>query len=221
MHRQTSAGLPRPYWFAGKGLMGALMTASLLFAPVVAGEEISASGLLKSKLASLKTLAVTYHQRLGATSQKRETGTFYLQRPAQFRLVSDDQPLVVSDGDAIWEYDALLDQVKVKAFEGLSQWSPASVLLMKDNDLDSAFEVSVFAGEDQTHFLLKPIDPAALVKDISLSFAGSLPYRLAMTPKSGREVTIELTVDAVNEVLNPELFRFVPPVNVDVIDYRN
>lgn len=147
-------------------------------------------------------------------------GMFYLERSGKFRLESDDQTLVVSDGESIWEYDALLQQAKVKTFASLLDWSPAKVLLMKHSEIDQRFSVLVSEDAEGQHFSLEPKDPEALIRTLTLSFKANKPSGLRVAPRSGNEVVFALKTEAVNSVLDTDLFEFNPPAQTDVIDFR-
>ena len=87
---------------------------------------------LMDRLNQFQQLHLRFEQRVTGPGAERQHGDFYLQRPAQFRLESLDQPLVISDGETIYEYeyDALLAQLKLQSFDALDASSPAKVLLM-------------------------------------------------------------------------------------------
>ncbi|MBT5011142.1 MAG: outer membrane lipoprotein carrier protein LolA, partial [Gammaproteobacteria bacterium] len=83
---------------------------------------------LMDRLNQFQQLHLRFEQRVTGPGAERQQGDFYLQRPAQFRLESLDQPLVISDGETIYEYDALLAQLKLQSFDALDASSPAKVL---------------------------------------------------------------------------------------------
>ena len=180
----------------------------------------TATEILSAKLSALQSLSMSYTQFMPTVNETPRLGMFYLERSGKFRLESDDQTLVISDGESIWEYDALLQQAKVKTFASLLDWSPAKVLLMKHSEIDQRFSVLVSEDAEGQHFSLEPKDPEALIRTLTLSFKANKPSGLRVAPRSGNEVVFALKTEAVNSVLDTDLFEFNPPAQTDVIDFR-
>ena len=68
---------------------------------------------LMNLLNQFQQLHLRFEQQATGPGAERQQGDFYLQRPAQFRLQSVDQPLVVSDGETIYEYDRVACPAKI------------------------------------------------------------------------------------------------------------
>ncbi|MEJ6669355.1 MAG: outer-membrane lipoprotein carrier protein LolA [Pseudomonadales bacterium] len=205
-----------------------LLTAGLLAlcsfaaaAPATPTESASALTTLIDQLTQFQQLHLRFEQRATDPGGELQQGDFYLQRPAQFRLESVDQPLVVSDGETIYEYDALLAQLKLQSFASLTALSPAKVLLMTESELSAAFAVT-FDDESGSgaRFRLVPTDTASLIAWVQIAFAADVPSQIILMTQSKMQVSIALTLISLNAPLPPALFQFEVPEGIDVIDDR-
>ena len=213
-----------------KAHLWGVLAAGLLAVNTVAGavpetatitEPKSALTTLISRLNQFQQLHLLFEQRSTDPSVELQQGDFYLQRPAQFRLESLAQPLVISDGDTIYEYDALLAQLKLQSFGSLNALSPAKVLLMSESELSAVFDVT-FDGElgSGERFQLVPKETTSLIAWVRITFAAGLPSQIILMTQSKMQVSIALSLVSVNASLPAALFRFEAPEGIDVIDDR-
>jgi outer membrane lipoprotein carrier protein len=136
-------------------------------------------------------------------------------------LESLDQPLVVSDGETIYEYDALLAQLKLQTFDSLDSLSPAKVLLMSEAELSASFVVTFDSAEGATEgFVLVPTKTTSLIAWVRMTFAGGVPRQITLMTQSKMQVSITLSLVSLNEALPSALFQFEMPEGTDVIDDR-
>ena len=172
-------------------------------------------------LNQFQQLHLRFEQQATGPGAERQQGDFYLQRPAQFRLQSVDQPLVVSDGETIYEYDPLLAQLKLQTFDALDALSPAKVLLMSEAELGASFAVTFDGTQGAAErFLLVPTESTSLIAWVRMSFAGGVPSQITLMTHSKMPVSISLALVALNEALPSSLFEFEIPEGIDVIDDR-
>lgn len=188
-----------------------------------ASVTVSADALpaLMSRLNQFRQLHLGYEQRATGPGAERQQGDFYLKRPTQFRLESVDQPLVVSDGETIYEYDALLAQLKLQSFDALDASSPAKVLLMTEAELSASFAVTLddASGTDE-HFRLVPTESTSLIAWVRITFTEGVPSQITLMTQSKMQVSIALSLISINETLPASLFQFEIPSGIDVIDDR-
>ena len=183
-----------------------------------AGEALPA---LINLLNQFQQLHLRFEQQATGPGGERQQGDFYLQRPAQFRLESSDQPLVVSDGETIYEYDALLAQLKLQTFDSLDSLSPAKVLLMSEAELSASFDVTFDGAQGATErFVLVPTKTTSLIAWVRMGFAGDVPRQITLRTQSKMQVSITLSLVSLNEALPSALFEFEMPEGTDVIDDR-
>ena len=176
---------------------------------------------LMNLLNQFQQLHLRFEQQATGPGAERQQGDFYLQRPAQFRLQSVDQPLVVSDGETIYEYDPLLAQLKLQTFDALDALSPAKVLLMSEAELGASFAVTFDGTQGAAErFLLVPTESTSLIAWVRMSFAGGVPSQITLMTHSKMPVSISLALVALNEALPSSLFEFEIPEGLDVIDDR-
>lgn len=199
----------------------AAATAANLIGTVEAEAEAEALPALMRRLNQFQQLHLRFEQRATGPGAERQRGDFYLQRPAQFRLESVDQPLVLSDGETIYEYDALLAQLKLQSFEALEALSPAKLLLMTEAELSAAYDVAfdeAIGGAER--FVLAPTQSTSLIAWVRMTFAGGVPSEITLMTQSSIQVSITLTLVSLNQALPSSLFRFELPEGIDVIDDR-
>ena len=209
---QFSEGFRVRLW----GLLTAGLLALCSFAAAAPATPTEPASALNTLIDHLR-----FEQRATDPGGELQQGDFYLQRPAQFRLESVDQPLVVSDGETIYEYDALLAQLKLQSFASLTALSPAKVLLMTESELSAAFAVT-FDDESGSgaRFRLVPTDTASLIAWVQIAFAADVPSQIILMTQSKMQVSIALTLISLNAPLPPALFQFEVPEGIDVIDDR-
>jgi len=172
-------------------------------------------------LNQFQQLHLRFEQQATGPGGERQQGDFYLQRPAQFRLESLDQPLVVSDGETIYEYDPLLAQLKLQTFDALDALSPAKVLLMSEAELGASFAVTFDGTQGAAErFLLVPTESTSLIAWVRMTFAGGVPRQITLMTQSKMQVSITLSLVSLNEALPSALFQFEMPEGTDVIDDR-
>ena len=190
-------------------------------APANAAPAAFALPALMNLLNQFQQLHLRFEQQATGPGAERQQGDFYLQRPAQFRLQSVDQPLVVSDGETIYEYDPLLAQLKLQTFDALDALSPAKVLLMSEAELGASFAVTFDGTQGAAErFLLVPTESTSLIAWVRMSFAGGVPSQITLMTHSKMPVSISLALVALNEALPSSLFEFEIPEGIDVIDDR-
>ena len=176
---------------------------------------------LMDRLNQFQQLHLRFEQRVTGPGAEPQQGDFYLQRPAQFRLESLDQPLVISDGETIYEYDALLAQLKLQSFDALDASSPAKVLLMSKAELSASFDVTFDAASGTAeHFVLVPTESTSLIAWVRMTFAGGVPSQITLMTQSKMQVSITLSLVSLNDALPASLFEFETPAGIDVIDDR-
>ena len=178
---------------------------------------------LRHFLDGLHTLEAEFDQRVTTADHGqvvRSHGILYLARPGRFRWAYDQpaEQLILADGDRVWMYDPELEQVSHQAQKDALKGTPA-LLLSDDGPVDRHFRV-LDAGHRQglDWVRLIPKTQDAVVKDLLLGFDGDRLVRLDMRDEFGQRTAFVFHHIRRNPPLDPALFRFEPPPEVDILE---
>ncbi len=206
-----------------RGCVGAL---------VLAAAAVRAAALdtapLDDFLKGLVSLKSRFEQVLldeHGVERERARGMLYLARPGRFRwdYESPYRQSIVADGKRVYVYDKDLEQVTVKPLDKAPGSTPA-LLLDGEGKIEERFRVTRDPpAEGLVWFDLRPKDARAAREaggyaGIRLGFAGSMLKRMDLRDNLDQLTRIELTGTERNPSLDPQLFNFVPPEGVDVLD---
>lgn len=193
-----------------------LASISLLFAINVQAQT------LQMRFSGLDSFSAEFTQKLfdaDQVLQEETSGVLRVQRPNRFNL-EYRQPyyqLYVADGNDLYFYDKDLEQVTVKAQQGMLENTPA-MLLSNPGKLDQLYHVKP-QGEEAGLFWyeLTPKQDGGSFERINLAFKEN-ELRIMELQDSFKQTT-RLMFKGIqrNPDLDPRLFRFTPPKGVDVI----
>ena len=193
-----------------------LVIFSLLFAINVQAQT------LQMRFSGLDSFSAEFSQKLfdaDQVMQEETSGVLRVQRPNRFNL-EYRQPyyqLYVADGKELYFYDKDLEQVTVKAQEGMLENTPA-MLLSNPSKLDQLYHVTP-QGEEGGLFWyeLIPKQEGGSFERILLAFKDN-QLRIMELQDSFKQTTRLMFKNIQrNPDLNPKLFKFTPPKGVDVI----
>ena len=170
----------------------------------------------------LETLHASFTQTITGQDGRLESeghGEVWLARPALFHWVYEGEfpELIVADGERIWLYDEMLEQVTVKPQSEMLDDSPL-MLLTDLSTLDERFTAREAGEFEDMHLLeLVSIGQDAEFDRVLLGLT-DMGIRL-MTMEDAFGLRTEIRFDQVvrNPVPDAGLFTFVPPENVDVV----
>ena len=151
--------------------------------------------------------------------QDQTGGQLWLQSPDKLRWVySGDFPeIIVADGKNIWIYDEALEQVTVKPQSGQASDSPL-MILADVSQLDEQFLVNELGDfEDMQLLELRSRDDESEFERILLGLVPGGIRMMAMEDAFGQRTEIHFENVLINAPTDPDLFRFTPPENVDVV----
>jgi outer membrane lipoprotein carrier protein len=177
---------------------------------------------LEMRFAGLDSFSAEFTQKLfdaDQVMQEESIGVLRVQRPNRFNL-EYRQPyyqLYIADGKDLYFYDKDLEQVTVKAQEGLLENTPA-MLLSNPAKLDELYHVKP-QGEDDGLFWyeLTPKQQGSSFDRINLAFKNNELRIMEMLDSFNQTTRLMFKNIQRNPDLNPKLFRFTPPKGVDVI----
>lgn len=183
----------------------------------------SAQTLLWEKLNQIQSLHAAFNQKVETKNHElsQSTGTFDFVRPKHFRweTKSPMKQLIVADGKKFWVYDVELDQVTVRkqsAIEG------ALAGLFLGENSERFFQTYAVTVTHQNHmdiFQLRTKQQEANIQRITIQFGENNTLQvITLYDQLGQKTIIRLRQSQYNKPLSPNLFQFVPPAGVDVVE---
>lgn len=177
---------------------------------------------LQQRFSGLDSFSAEFTQKLfdaDQVMQEESSGILRVQRPDRFNL-EYRQPyyqLYVADGRDLYFYDKDLEQVTIKAQEGMLENTPA-MLLSNPAKLDQLYDVKA-QGEEEGLFWyqLTPKQAGGSFERINLAFKSNELRIMELQDTFNQTTRLMFKNIQHNPDLNPKLFRFTPPKGVDVI----
>ena len=176
-----------------------------------------------ARLNSLNTLSGNFEQTIkdqdGNDVQEPTSGRFVIKRPGYFYWHTQPpyEQLIVANQDNLWVYDPDLEQVTEYDQEKMDN-SPASILSGDEKTILEQFDFTSEKKGDTTKYYLHP------KKTVKKSFATLIfSYKkdtlqsLLLVDELEQKTHIVFSKVSVNQKVDMNQFRFVPPPNVDVI----
>jgi outer membrane lipoprotein carrier protein len=172
---------------------------------------------MRSFIAAQKSVSGEFVQTVvGKTS--RQTGTFALAKPAQFRwaIQKPFEQLLVSDGKTLTQWDADLNQATVRNADGMLANTPAA-LLLGGAAVEKQFGLQD-AGNDEGLAWVQATPKLAdsQFKSIKLGFKDGVPTVLLAQDAFGGTSRIELK-NVSTQAVPASQFSFTPPKGADVV----
>jgi outer membrane lipoprotein carrier protein len=200
----------------------ALLTACSFFAATALAQQGPARAQLDRFSSGLDTLYATFEQQVidnDGKVQDASSGQVWLSRPELFRWEygGDFPELVVADGDRIWIYDEMLEQVTVKDQAAAGFDSPLT-LLTDPSLLDQQFEAREVGEADGMQLLeLKAREMETQFERLILGLKDDRLAMMIMEDAFGLRTEIRFQQIELNPDLDRELFTFTPPESADII----
>jgi outer membrane lipoprotein carrier protein len=170
----------------------------------------------------LQTLHARFEQRVLRSDGEVEdesSGEVWLQSPHYFRWTYGGEfpEQVVADGERIWIFDEVLEQVTVKSQAEFNDDSPL-IILTDIQRLDELFEVREAGDTDGMVLLeLRPHSAESEFDRMLVGLSDGQLQMLAMEDAFGMRTEIRFTEMQKNPPLEASMFQFTPPEGVDVI----
>lgn len=197
----------------------------LFFALALCAAQLAQAGAvdkLHRFLETTRTLRADFAQIVVAKNGKKpqqSTGVMMILRPGKFRwqIAKPYEQLLVGDGEKVWIYDPDLRQVTVKKFDAALGSTPAA-LLVGGNAMDKNFTLRE-AGESEGLEWLEAVPKGSDsgFEKLRLGFAGGDLKAMELFDNFGQTTSLLFSHLERNPPIAPALFRFTPPVGVDVI----
>lgn len=146
----------------------------------------------------------------------RQTGSFVIQRPRQLRWqIAELDQLLVSDGEQLYLYDELFQQVVIRQWSSNPALNPAAILL-EENDLSEWANIE----QQGQNYLLTPFEDLGSILEVRLSFSTDsqgFPDQLSILDATGQTTEIRFSEVLLNGDYGQDLFHFQIPSGVEVL----
>lgn len=184
---------------------------------LIAVDPLKLLSEVRKDLTGLEANFVQYELLESGDKVDPNSGQVWMQSPDRFRwhYIDPIEQLIVADGEKVWVYDEDLEQVTVKT---------------QSNDLNPIY-VIISGDKSQQHYDIKHetqsqgIDWISLtpkvtneeVKSVWLAIENSAVKQIKVENNFGQTMVFEFSDIKKNPVFETELFAFVPPEGVDVV----
>jgi len=183
----------------------------------------------------LQSFSASFAQTVFDANGRQEEfseGVFYLQQPdlMHWKYQHPYPQLIVADGSTLWSWDIDLEQITRRDQNQAEQQSPLT-LLTEPERLRQHFQLQALGGDDDGLAWLElvplPADTSAAAADaapmaefsrILVALDDGLLARMVLEDSLGQRTEVQFSDARRNIELDPELFEFVPPDGVDVLE---
>ncbi len=152
-------------------------------------------------------------------SQQQNKGKLKAMEPNQFYWETAEPfpQKIVTDGKTLWVYDPDLQQVAVKPFEENYSKTPAMLFAGNAESISQQFTVEKIKGVAQGFRLLPKQQQKDLFLSLDLVFDKSSPVSMTIQDAMQQKTTITFSQVNINPSLTSNVFQFVPPAGVEVL----
>jgi outer membrane lipoprotein carrier protein len=128
---------------------------------------------------------------------------------------------MVSDGQSLWYYEPDLEQVSIQDFPEDVENNP--ILLLNDDlqAIADAYEVSMgYVDDEVRQYVLLPLASSSSYERFSMTFSGQNLLQMQFESSVGQLTSFSFSNITNNVDIDPTVFDFAIPQDVDVIDSR-
>lgn len=150
---------------------------------------------------------------------QESSGSFAFYRPGRFRwtYAKPYAQIIVGDGEKVWIYDEDLNQVTVRRVARAIGSTPAA-LLAGSSDIEKGFELSEGGTSGGLEWLeARPRERESGFERIRMGFGVAGIEAMELVDPFGQTTVLRFSNLSRNPVLEPSMFRFVPPKGADVL----
>lgn len=201
----------------------------LFSALAIADGVLSPESQLLDQLNSVTTLNASFSQlttdRVGTVVNVSE-GKLWAAPAGKFKIhaTSPFEQILVSNGEDFYTYDPDLEQVIVRSLVKDVTQTPILLLGNARPEFLANYAISEVEPEAEQEgyqiFLLEANDPSSVFEMLNLEFLGNKPSAMTLKDSLGQTTRIDFSDVVVNVEPDANLFEFVVPDNVDLIDDR-
>jgi len=184
--------------------------------------EVDGEKLVDHFIQNVQTMRGRFEQSLVDANDRileSASGTFEIRRPGQLRWLYEQpyEQVLVADGLNVWSYDVDLAQVTVKPQAEVLSSTPALLLGGSEHVLDDFTYGGSFRDRGTDWVRLLPRDPDSNFDSVDLGFNDGTLTRMIFEDNLDQTTLVAMHDVVLNEPIDAEHFRFVPPEGVDVV----
>ncbi len=184
--------------------------------------DIKAASALVKKLDSLKSLTARFEQQAISSNGriKKESGEMQMQRPAQFRWLTQHpfELEIVAVKNKVWMIDRDLQQVIIQQQDSRMANTPAQLLTGDARSLLKQYSVTRFEDGELERYSLIPAKVSDLFEKLDISFRKGLLSSIVMKDALGGKRRIDFSDVIENRALKTSRFEVTIPKDYDLID---
>ncbi|MDP1930671.1 MAG: outer membrane lipoprotein chaperone LolA [Gammaproteobacteria bacterium] len=147
---------------------------------------------------------------------------FMLKRPDGFywETIAPFPELIVTDGTTLWNYQPDLLQVTLEPWDVSESELAAQLLNGRIDEIKADYTITGGAVRDNQdfEFILIPLDDASLYERVTIYFTGESLTSIHVDSGNGQRTFWEFFNNELNTPLADDVFVFIPPEDIDVID---
>ena len=191
----------------------------------------NAQDALVKALSNIKIYQATFSQQIKDSNGElvsKAKGEMTVSRPKRFHweTVEPDPILVVGDGKTLWSYDKDLAQITKQPLQEALTTSPARLLAGSLDHFEKDFKVKEAslkecASKADACYLLEPLQKDSPFQQAYIAFAQGKVIGVRMLDALGQNIQTTFNNVKINQKVNNQMFVFVPPKGVDVIQAGN
>lgn len=186
-------------------------------------QAVTPAEQLTQRLTHIQTLSAHFKQTLlNSRGEALETneGVMALKRPGLFYwyVKSPLEQKIVADGERLWVYDIELEQVTVQTLTNESVSRPALLLTRDPKTFIDDYSVEKLKQKDPGDwYILTPKQAEGQFTWLQLYFERGQLKRILFEDNLGGQSLIALSKLQMNQSVDADLFKFILPANVDVV----
>ena len=199
-----------------------LVISCLAFSSIVKAQS-TAINELDRLLQDLRTLSADITQLIvesdGGVLEESEI-LLHVKRPDGFywETISPFPELLVTNGTKLWTYQPDLEQVVIENWDPDQTELAAQLLYGQTDNLRDNYYVVAINSEQTRSFELKPKSADSLYELITINFLNESLDLIYIQSSSGERTAWQFMTSRINVPLGDDLFEFVPPEGIEVIN---
>lgn len=197
-----------------------VLAVAIFFSPALLANEQAALSL-QQQLSRMPHFHASFEQQVFDMQQQlvqQGEGELWLQQPGKFRFQMElpEPILFVGDGETLWYYHELLEQVSIYDARAELERTPFTLLMSDDASLWQQYRIT----EHEDGYRIEADDPASPVQYLHLNFSNDQLSRMQVLDLNGQRSIFVFKAVSTDAGFAAGLFQFQPPADVDIDDQR-
>jgi len=146
----------------------------------------------------------------------------YLKKPNGFywETIEPFPELIVTDGVTLWNYQPDLEQVVIEDWDNSRSELASQLLSGQTENLGNEYTVELMTPYDSEfqEFDLTPIAVDSVYQQISINFVNRQLDVIHLDSRNGQQTVWRFENIIRNEAIEDDVFQFVPPENIEIIE---